>query len=64
MIGVVIELLEKPKKIKSGDYSVKVKAMNPEGKMFDYQFIKNKLENANKIIQGYSWEMLSKRKWL
>lgn len=64
MIVVVIEVVQPPKKTKSCDYSVKVKAMNPDGKMFDYEFIKNKLEDANEITQGYSWEMLSKRKWL
>lgn len=61
---VVIEVLEGPTKCKMSGYSVKVKAMNPDGKMFDYEFIKNKLEDANKIVQGFYWEMGSKRKWV
>lgn len=63
MIGVVIEVVEGPIKLHC-DYSVKVKAMNPDGKIFDYQFIKNKKDDAESIIQGYSWDMQSKRKWL
>lgn len=64
MKAVVIEVLRKPVKTKSNDFSVKVKAMNPDGKVFDYEFIKNKLDDANKIIEGFSWEILSNRKWL
>jgi hypothetical protein len=61
---VVIEVVQGPTQSKTSDYSVKVKAMNPDGKMFDYEFIKNKLEDAKEIVQGFSWEMSSRRKWL
>ncbi len=64
MLAVVIEVVQGPTQSRTSDYSVKVRAMNPDGKMFDYEFIKNKLEDANKIIQGFSWEVLSERKWL
>lgn len=61
MKAVVVEIVEGPLKHTNG-YSIKVKAMNPDGKIFDYQFIKNKKEDADEIIQGWSWEMQFKRK--
>lgn len=64
MKAVVIEVVQGPTQSKTTDYSVKVRAMNTGGKMFNYEFIKNELEDAEQIIQGYSWEMSSKRKWL
>lgn len=64
MKTVVIEITKGPIKTKTNNYSVKVKAMNTDGKMFDYEFIKNKLEDAKEIVQGYSWEMSSKTKRL
>lgn len=64
MLGVVIEVVEGPLKHTNG-YSVKVKAMNPDGKVFDYQFIKNHKADAEIIIPGWSWEMKFKRKnWI
>lgn len=63
MIVEVIELLEGPIKILS-DYSVKVKAKNPMGNIFEYQFIKNNKSDADKIVIGFTWEMNSQRKWL
>lgn len=64
MKGVVIEVVEGPIPHTNG-YSIKVKAMNPDGKVFDYQFIKNEKTEADKIIVGWSWEMQFKRKnWI
>lgn len=59
----VIELVEGPTKHTNG-YSVKVIAINPMGNKFDYQFIKNKKEDADQIIVGFTWEFNSRRKWI
>lgn len=64
MKAVVIEVIQEPTKTLTNNYSVKVTAMNSDGKMFDYEFIKNDLEDANQIVQGFNWEMSSIRKWL
>lgn len=39
------------------DYRVVVRAKTEEGKLFKYTFIKNKKEDAEKIIEGYQFEM-------
>lgn len=60
----VIEVVQGPVKHTSG-YSVKVKAVNPMGNVFDYQFIKNLKSDADLIVEGFEWEYLGKRKkWL
>lgn len=59
----VIALVEGPTKHTNG-YSVKVIARNPMGNEFNYEFIKNKKEDADEIIVGYTWEFQSRRKWL
>lgn len=63
MIVEVVELVEGPT-YWNGNYSVKVKAKNPMGNIFQYQFIKNHKSDADKIVVGFTWEMNSKRKWL
>jgi hypothetical protein len=63
MIVEVIEVVEGPTYV-VGNYSVKVKAINPMGNIFDYQFIKNHKSDAEKIVVGFTWEMNSIRKWL
>lgn len=63
MKAEVIELIE-PTKYLYGNYSVKVKAKNPMGDIFTYQFIKNKKSDADEIIVGFVWEMNSRRKWV
>lgn len=64
MLGVVVKVLEGPTKHTNG-YSIKVQAMNQDGKYFDYQFIKNKKEDADEIVEGWAWKINFKRKnWI
>ena len=62
MIVKVLEVLEYTKH--TNGYSVIVKAINPMGNIFTYQFIKNLKSDADKIVTDFEWEFKSNRKWI
>ena len=55
-IGKVLQIEEGPIKVADG-YRINVKAENQLGQSFTYVFIKNKKEDADMIVEGYTWEL-------